>query len=403
MTSMVSAILVLALARLQFATCSCTEGSKGNDVGVCEEDVTDDASSLSMTLLQTRMVKKASQSRRHVHGQGDRVGERWNLTAAMTNQPPGLYLSVMDSALTATLLAYGDKFNLNWNASNPQDISGDATWERISSLEAHGTDGGVNTVVLADHSAQRAIVAFRGSCTDPSVAQCRADRCYLQSIRNFGSWTPKIMGTRESNDCSAWTREQLNYPAQARALVNQVQAALPGYAILTTGHSMGGNLAILSAAQEPGMQALAFSPTPFHDAFTQYFGWTESQIQALPSRDLMAIGDVYDLGINSVLSPLARDGATTCLLDKSREPTQCSLQSLLLLDFATVMACKGASHDINRYREVLRIRAADGVSPQSLPLCSSDWSTLYAAFSHFNMTVPSQMMAAVDYVASQTM
>lgn len=338
-------------------------------------------------------------------------GDRWNLTAALANQPPGAFYALMNPVLEATTLAYTASHgvfeqsagSLSRSSTIPPELSEGGTWERIFALESNPVNGGVHAVVFADHAARQVIIGYEGSCQSPEIRQCQADRCYLLSIKNFGRWTDDITGTNESNNCGSFSRAELDYVGQADEIAIRVRARFPAYGVVLTGHSMGGNLAILTAAQHPHvLQAVAISPSPFHEGFSNLLGYSEAQIRALPADDLISIGDVFDLGINTALSPLAREGSTTCLLHGYGEPLACEgLAALLshgLPDSAEVLAmslCKPSVHDGFRYRRVMRLRGADG-SPLSLPNCSPDFSTILSTLRHMNITSPRQYEEVFD-------
>lgn len=48
-------------------------------------------------------------------------------------------------------------------------------------------------------------------------------------------------------------------------MVRQVQKDLPKHSLTLTGHSMGGLMAMVTAARQPKvLKAMTFAPTPFH-------------------------------------------------------------------------------------------------------------------------------------------
>merc|ERR1719357_668745 len=154
---------------------------------------------------------------------------------------------------------------------------------------------------------------------------------------------------------------------------------------LLAGHSLGGALAIGTAATQPGvLQAVAFAPTAFHRILTHDLGLSEHDIKRLPRRDLLALGDPYDCLINSVYVPLARDGATTCLFEDFDPPAVCSARMLSSeMDLMPTMLCKGATHNWRRYAAALlpgrkldgrpRHSVHCGVEPEGLRLHLQRW------------------------------
>jgi len=272
------------------------------------------------------------------------------------------------------------------NGTIPPASPGAAAWERLYDLDVNSLQSGIHAFAFAEHGSQQAIVVYRGACLDPSIMQCRSDRCVLSKFETFGRLTPTSFGTEASNGCQSFGAAELDYLGQARRLVEQVQARLPGYAILLTGHSMGGFLASLTAAQHLGdVQAVTFAPAPFYKGLTEGLGLSHEQILALPASDIVAVCDPYDCGVNTMEVPLARLGATTCLFDHQtrwEEPLVCSgvhrgLESgeIRPVSLPRTMVCKGESHAWERYKEIIPATEPDSDQPHHLPTCSSDYST----------------------------
>merc|ERR1719414_2882752 len=108
---------------------------------------------------------------------------------------------------------------------------------------------------------------------------------------------------------------------------------------------------MLVATRSPQtLQAFTFSPSPFHAAALAKIGLVEADFDDLPEiPNRVAVGDPYDLIINTVEVPVARKGALSCVYDDwdAIEPAECrgadqKLKDgiLMPLEFLSVMPCK---------------------------------------------------------------
>lgn len=307
-----------------------------------------------------------------------RKGALTDLLAKLADHPPGAFLQLMAPLVQATTLSYDEPSLVEGVATIDADGSGGPKWERAPALEKTSTRGGVHARVFVSHQTKQAIIAFRGSCEDDSNRQCQVDKCFLRSISAFGSISRFAFPTNAN--CSQFDSE-LDYVSQADMVVRAAQAKLVDYAVLLTGHSLGGGLAMVSAARQPGvLQAVTFAPTPFHAVLRQHVGLSEEEISQLPAQDLVATGFLYDLLINTAYVPNARQGATTCLYTHIQTPLVCNPSMVRpqpdsLWVTARRLACKAVSHEWKGYRRLVLQLSAD-LTPAHLPTCSTSFSTL---------------------------
>ncbi|CAJ1422211.1 unnamed protein product [Effrenium voratum] len=190
--------------------------------------------------------------------------------------------------------------------------AGGRRWQRLRRFDRDPAPGGVFARVFT--SGRSAVVAFKGIC-QPGGEQCIIDTCFLAKIQAYGALSKDLSRAfgAEDETCRRFAH-LLNFEDQADRLVREVQQGLPGFSITLTGHSMGGMLAIVTAARQPKvLKALTFAPTPFHQALIQDLNWTEDQIQGLNADDLVATCDPFDCGVNSLYVEQARSGSKTCL------------------------------------------------------------------------------------------
>jgi len=320
---------------------------------------------------------------------------RWDVPAALADHPPGAYFQLMNPTVAGTALGYchmdpSSKSVCDLPTTLNEKYSGGGTWERLTAFEQNPSEGGVHNLVFVDHKARRALLVFRGSCMSSNYTECHADHCVLNRWRTFGS-DSRIMMAQGWN-CRQFDADQarLDYISQARNLTKTLQEHLgPSYALLLSGHSLGGFLAMLMAMEQPQtLQALAFSPSPFHNAALESLKLTEEQMDALPGvNDRVAVGDPFDLIPNTAEVPLARKGALSCVYDDwdEVEPVQCHKpwikpmlkdKSFGILGFPLMSMCKKAAHDWGRYTRLLLERQSDGARPHWLPKCSKNFSIM---------------------------
>jgi len=317
-----------------------------------------------------------------------REPSRTNLLQALQDKPPGALVRLMGPVAGAITVSYEansgpqQKPGAANDTIRPEDADG-AVWERAPEFEADPPHGGVHAKVFVDRGDRRIIISFRGICVDDGFRQCQLDNCLLQSWGAFGLISPLMY--RSSAQCSDFAAE-MNYTAQADAIVRRVQDHFQSHSVLLVGHSLGGALAILTAARQPGvLQAVAVAPTAFHGVLRGELGMSEDSISQLPSDDLVAVGDPYDCLINAVFVHEARKGATTCLYEGLDEPWPCSPEmkkdiAFDLMTFPAVSLCKVQTHDWPHYPSRILARGGDGLSARNVPVCSTNNSVFQASF-----------------------
>mmetsp|Transcript_71179 Transcript_71179/g.230393 ORF Transcript_71179/g.230393 Transcript_71179/m.230393 type:complete len:395 (+) Transcript_71179:19-1203(+) len=321
---------------------------------------------------------------------------RLDLRAALRDRPPGAYSSLIRPLAQAMSLAYNASSGPKFVPSQAQatiDCPGCGAWERLHELTTDPQEAGVHSVAFANHEAKQAILSFRGACTDNRLSQCRADLCFLLKFQTYGAASKIYFGDQITDKCYLFSRKKLDYLGEARFRLQLLQTRVPGYTIVLTGHSLGGFLASVTAAQFPGqVQAVSFSPSPFQKALTEALHFSDAEIDALPADDMVALCDPYDCGLMTLEVPTARKGTMTCLYDEwdsTKVPHECYGMKQLVqdaaLDSQEVLQsahCALASHEPERYLALAamtelqgRGRHAPGPRP-FLPVCSKDYSVI---------------------------
>merc|ERR1719181_673436 len=204
----------------------------------------------------------------------------------MRDEPAGAYLALIAPLAQAVTIAhwatYGPWYNESALKANIGFIDGKTKdWERVFDLDFNPTvqETGPHAVTFVNHKERRAILAIRGSCLEKGERMCDADNCVLLRARTFGEQSPLMFGPAATKE-GAWekrcakynfTEKELDYYGMTDDLVNRIQERFPGYAIIASGHSMGGHLAMIAAARRPGeLQAFTFAPSPFSNALTEH-------------------------------------------------------------------------------------------------------------------------------------
>jgi len=254
---------------------------------------------------------------------------------------------------------------------------------RDDEMERDTERAGIHAMTFVNDQDKHVIIAFRGSCSDRfRHMQCSADSCFLAQRKTLGDLSDLTFGG--TKQCDQFTPREMDYYSQAKELTDAVQAKYPEHGVLLTGHSMGGMLAILVAATQPGvLQAVTVAPSPFQDALKRDLHFTEQDIANMRYDDLYAVCDKYDCLVNTALVPRARQGATTCMFTDTGfslgegEPASCvfvdrmlSDKRISMMEVPSALACKSATHEWRRYETFLW---------QHKPECRETYSSLPGA------------------------
>ncbi|CAE8590514.1 unnamed protein product [Polarella glacialis] len=337
----------------------------------------------------------------------------WDLPKIFRDEPRGAYLNLLEPLAYACYLTYpttngssspsgfqGGQFEGVWannykaNASSPGALSGDGHWDRLVEVERDPEEGGPHMRAIIDRGAKRAILAFRGACLDPAHHQCNNDMCAVVLSRT----------TSNNGSCGSFMHSLADYIYTAAEDVKRARQLLgPDVAIMVTGHSLGGLLALVLGAVVPDdldFQVVALEPTPFGNVLRHQLGISEEKIAALRPDRRYAVYDPTDLLSTSFGSlEELRPSTTVCTYEGAPMPEECTecVASSIATATASGVAvgqasalqgcflgppdpdlhtsrCKDAAHFLDNYAEVLlRMRGTDGST--FLPTCKVVHST----------------------------
>ena len=358
--------------------------------GILKEVTNEATCSAAMHMIQRSQTSKQATS----------SGDFFDFQKILADEPSGSFLSGMDVLVKANDWVYNTTKPLYDPQLDglPGFEAGGRSWQRLRSYDLDPSLGGVFARVFLEPQSKSLLVAFKGVCMDPSLEQCKIDMCALKRAGAYGSLTPMMATTFGASDelCKKHASLVQSYSTQADALVRKLQADMPQYSITLTGHSLGGQMAIVTAARQPGkLKAMTFAPTPFHEILKEDLHLTEEEIKSLNKEELVATCDAFDCGINSVYAANARSGAKTCLYLEEEEPAPCSnlpqpyetrgwrkdLSSEVpdpgesIKKAIANLLCKNDAHNWLRYSQMVLRRENDG-EPANLPVCSADYSVL---------------------------
>lgn len=265
----------------------------------------------------------------------------WDLEKAMRDEPVGAYRKLLDPIVYASQLTYATTYGTSqwerfqgsvWRGSWGDDfgansesaglLSGDGNWSRLLQVEQDPTEGGAHSRVLVDWESKRTIIAFRGACTDKQYPTCRSDLCVVTTLRYK---SVRDAGRPGPDNCPA-SGNFRTYMEMAADTVRQARRLLgDDFAILVTGHSLGGAIALsLAAVGVLDVQVVALEPTPYGRAMRQQLGFSDDQLRALNPSDRYALYDPYDL-MDTSFAPLEelRPSTTLCMYVGTSLPTVC--------------------------------------------------------------------------------
>jgi len=231
---------------------------------------------------------------------------------------------------------------------------------------------------------ERAIIAFRGACLDPSVEQCRNDMCFANG-QHIPFALPfeicQVSGT-------TYIQQAINGIRAVRQLLGT------GYGLLISGHSLGGGLVMLldshPEAASLDFQVVALEAMPWGN-FYRAFGFDDEKLQTLNHSKRWAVYDPHDLEAVSY-QPMSqlRPATTVCVYEGIELPKACqdcmdknqhedpSLNSTQARKMCYAgpsdpqlhySKCRDAVHFLDHYAgELIRLKDAQG-GPR-LPNCS---------------------------------
>lgn len=329
-----------------------------------------------------------------------RGGDFFDFGKILADTPAGSFLQGMEVLVKANDMVY----NTTQPWYHPElDLldtfqAGGRSWQRLRHYDRDPKPGGVFGRVFLEPNSGSVVIAFKGVCVERDHEQCIMDWCFLTKAKSYGALSNDMaaMFGASPEICQKY-EGQLNFTEQADSLVRQVQRDLPKHSLTLTGHSMGGLMAMVTAARQPKvLKAMTFSPTPFHVIMNDELKFSTEQMAALNSDDLVATCDAFDCGINSLYVDMARVGSKTCLYVKQDEPSSCQqmaaepYQSLGwrqrlktdpkegLLKALPNLMCKQSAHEWWRYSKLVLRTEGDG-APANLPVCSTAYSVLTVA------------------------
>lgn len=320
----------------------------------------------------------------------------WDLAKVFRDDPRGAYLDLMEPLVYTSFLTYtttqgtpystwyGNSWGGTWaddygaNASGPGGMSGGGTWERLYAVEQDPSQGGAHMRAIVDHGAKRVILAFRGACLNTQYPQCVTDMCAVYLARNGVNST--------ISTCQHIALNLGVYIEEATADINRTRALLgPDYAIMVTGHSLGGLLTLTAGATDvlPGVQYVGLEPTPYGLVLRQVLNLTDDQLAKLNVANRYAVYDPTDLWSTSY-GPLDvyRPATTVCVYDGVPPPVECTdcvaavqaasngVNSTAAMEYCFTQPvspiygnslCKEAVHFLDNYVDVLlKLRHPDG-------------------------------------------
>mmetsp|Transcript_3128 Transcript_3128/g.7078 ORF Transcript_3128/g.7078 Transcript_3128/m.7078 type:complete len:294 (-) Transcript_3128:335-1216(-) len=159
-------------------------------------------------------------------------------------------------------------------------------WER-DLLRTADPSAGMRALLFVQRPTRRAVVAFRGTDLNTSTVSGAADRCADLALAGQRVLPPP---------CREFSNRTLDYIARALEFVASALGAYPGFAILTTGHSLGASLAMAAASfhgtHGATLPAVGFAAGSWRSALRRRTGFEPPAAAA--ARRLYALADRWD-------------------------------------------------------------------------------------------------------------
>ena len=216
----------------------------------------------------------------------------WYLPALLANKTDSAWfrheLQLFANATKLSYTATWGSYYEPWEA-NATIGSG---WIK-SSLEANPKDGGMHALLFLNAQSHRALVAFRGSDQGSDKVSHDADNCADMIL-----WQGIPYDDLPTEECGAFSRQQLDYLSNAIEFTNKAIQQFPDYDFIFTGHSLGAGMAsLIAAAGHNGdcvpvnAGAVVFSTPGYINTLLNRTNLTISDID---TRRFLVFADQYD-------------------------------------------------------------------------------------------------------------
>lgn len=206
------------------------------------------------------------------------AAERWPVSLEfLSGSSSETFLEFVGPLANMTTISYISTYGSYFEPDRAEEtVSG---WER-GNFESNPIDGGMRAITFLNTSAQRGVVAFRGTDTNVSGISGQMDMC-ADAI---------LSGTPLESYCYALPSKTQDYFATALVFTDDLALMYPDTDWLFTGHSLGAQLAELVAAVR-GATALVFASD---DVNSVLLNRTTLDVTALPAWRFVALFNEWD-------------------------------------------------------------------------------------------------------------